>query len=286
MSRSHTPRPTRRGALALTAALTASITLAACGGDDQDQASGGTDGSEGPRVLKVGVNPVPHGEILTHVKDELAADAGLQIEVVEFTDYVQPNEALDAGDLDANYFQHEPYLAEQESSGGYDFTSLGAVHLEPLGLYSEQVEDAGELSGDSRVAIPNDPSNAGRALELLATHGVLELEDTGDELATPADVKDGGPEIVELEAAQLPRSLGDVDAAVINGNYAIEADLSPTRDSLALEESEGNPYANLLVVRSEDEQDEDLKKLAELLTSGEVRSFIGKNYEGTVVPAE
>lgn len=278
-----TTRPTRRAALALTAALTASITLAACG--EEDTAAGGGDSGEA-KVLKVGVNPVPHGEILTFVKDELAADAGLEIEVVEFTDYVQPNQALDAGDLDANYFQHEPYLAEQEASGGFDFESIGAVHLEPLGVYSEKVEDLSELGGDNKVAIPNDPSNAGRALKLLAAHGVLELADTGDSAPTPADVADGGPQIVELEAAQLPRSLGDVDAAVINGNYAIEADLSPTEDSLALEESEGNPYANLLVTRTEDAQDEDLQKLAELLRSEEVKSYIGENYEGTVIPAE
>ncbi|WP_462417301.1 MetQ/NlpA family ABC transporter substrate-binding protein [Kytococcus sp. Marseille-QA3725] len=266
--------PTRRTVLTLTAAFASSITLGACG-----RGSGGD-------TLRVGVNPVPHGEILTFVRDELAADAGLEIEVVEFTDYVQPNEALDAGDLDANYFQHQPYLDEQEEAAGYDFTSLGAVHLEPLGVYSEKVDDLAGLSSGSKIAIPNDPSNGGRALRLLADQGVLELEDTGDAAPTVGDVKDGGPEITELEAAQLPRSLGDVDAAVINGNYAIEADLRPTDDALALEEAEGNPYANLLVVRTEDAEDPRLKKLAKLLAGKEVAEFIRSEYDGTVVPAE
>lgn len=278
-----TVRPTRRTLLALAAGLTASATLAACGGDGT---TGGSASGGESKTLKVGVNPVPHGEILTFVKENLAQEAGLDIEVVEFTDYVQPNEALDAGDLDANYFQHQPYLDEQKKAAGYDFVSLGAVHLEPLGVYSEKVKDLKELSGDSTVAIPNDPSNAGRALKLLAENGVLELEDTGDLAPTVADVKDGGPEVVELEAAQLPRSLGDVDAAVINGNYAIEADLSPVDDSLALEKAEGNPYANLLVVRSEDAENEQLKKLAELLRSDETKKFIKDKYAGTVIPAE
>lgn len=280
------PRPTRRRALGIAAALTASITLAACGGE-QEAASSSSAAAEssGPRTLKIGVNPVPHGEILRHVKDNLAADAGLDLEIVEFTDYVQPNAALDAGDLDGNYFQTQPYLDEQEKSGGFDFTAIGPVHVEPLGVYSEKVKDISELTDDSRVAVPNDPANAARSLKLLADKKVVTLADTGDQLPTAQDVE-SGPEIVELEAAQLPRSLGDVDAAVINGNYAIEADLSPTKDSLALEDAEGSPYANLLVVRSEDTEDPELKKLAELLASEDVKSFISSTYEGTVIPAE
>ena len=268
--------------LTLTALLTASaLALTACGTDASDSTA------DASAPLRVGVSPVPHAEILQFVDDELAADAGLDLELVEFTDYVQPNVALDDGSLDANYFQHEPYLAEQESAAGYDFEAVTAVHLEPLGLYSETVTDVADLPDGAQIAIPNDPTNGARALQLLVDQGLITLADTGDASATVLDVEDNPKklEFAEIEAAQLPRSLADVDAAVINGNYAIEADLSPAQDAIAAESPEDNPYANLLVVRTGDENDERVAILAELLASDEVATFIEETYAGTVVSA-
>jgi D-methionine transport system substrate-binding protein len=271
-------RPTR---FTLVAVATATLLgLTACGGSDAELS-----GSDEP--LRVGASPVPHAEILRFIDEELAEDAGLDLEIVEFTDYVQPNVALDDGSLDANYFQTVPYLEEQEASGGYDFTALDPVHIEPLGIYSASLADLAALPDGASVAIPNDPTNAARALRLLEANDLLTLSDTGDAAPTALDIDENPKnlEIQEVEAAQLPRSLADVDAAVINGNYAIDADLSPAEDALALEEAEGNPNANLLVVRSGDEDDERITTLEELLHSDEVRQFIEDTYDGAVLPA-
>ncbi|MFX0539412.1 MetQ/NlpA family ABC transporter substrate-binding protein [Ornithinimicrobium sp. Y1847] len=277
-----------RTPLTLTALLTAStLALSACGGDTNDSSDAAANGTTKDAPLKVGVSPVPHAEILEFVDDELAADAGIDLEIIEFTDYVQPNVALDDGSLDANYFQHLPYLEEQERGAGYEFAAVTPVHLEPLGLYSEKVDAVADLADGAQVAIPNDPTNGARALELLAGEGLLTLANTGDASATVLDIEDNPKNlrIVEIEAAQLPRSLPDVDAAVINGNYAIEADLSPADDAIAVESAEDNPYANLLVVREGDEDDPRVAKLAELLASSEVADFITETYDGTVIPA-
>ena len=281
-----------RRSLPLTALLTSTaLALTACGSDtgapDPDGGTAPSGSAAGAEPLTVGVSPVPHAEILQFVDEELAAGAGIDLELVEFTEYVQPNAALDDGSLDANYFQHEPYLAEQEAAAGYDFAAVTPVHLEPLGLYSGSVQEVADLPDGAQVAIPNDPTNAARALRLLADQGLLTLADTGGASATVLDVADNprNLELVEIEAAQLPRSLTDVDAAVINGNYAIEADLSPAEDAIAAEAADGNPYANLLVVRAGDETDERVATLAELLGSEEVARFIEDTYGGAVVPA-
>jgi D-methionine transport system substrate-binding protein len=262
------------------AASSATVVLAACGGGDAEI-------SAADEPLRVGASPVPHAEILRFIDDELAADAGLDLEIVEFTDYVQPNVALDDGSLDANYFQTVPYLEEQEASAGYDFTPLEPVHIEPLGIYSSTLTDLAELPDGATVAIPNDPANSARALRLLEANDLITLADTGDAAPTSLDIKDNPKnlEVSEVEAAQVPRALADVDIAVINGNYAIEADLVPAEDALALEEAEGNPNANLLVVRTGDEDDERIQQLEELLHSDEVRQFIEQTYEGAVIPA-
>jgi D-methionine transport system substrate-binding protein len=262
------------------AASSATVVLAACGGGDAEI-------SAADEPLRVGASPVPHAEILRFIDDELAADAGLDLEIVEFTDYVQPNVALDDGSLDANYFQTVPYLEEQEASAGYDFTPLAPVHIEPLGIYSDSLADLADLPDGATVAIPNDPTNAGRALRLLAANDLITLADTGEAAPTALDIAENPKDlqIQEIEAAQLPRSLADVDAAVINGNYAIDADLKPAEDALALEEAEGNPNANLLVVRAGTEDDERIQQLEELLHSDEVRNFIEKTYGGAVLPA-
>ncbi|WP_431473062.1 MetQ/NlpA family ABC transporter substrate-binding protein [Ornithinimicrobium sp. W1665] len=273
--------------LPLTALLPAAALLLTACGTGTAPSSGTDDADAGTGPLTVGVSPVPHAEILQFVDDELAADAGLDLELVEFTDYVQPNVALDDGSLDANYFQHEPYLAEQEAAAGYDFEAVTPVHLEPLGLYSRTLGSVEEIGDGAQVAIPNDPTNGARALQLLADQGLITLADTGEASATVLDVEENSRNLdfVEIEAAQLPRSLPDVDAAVINGNYAIEADLSPAEDAIAAESAEGNPYANLLVVRAGDGSDPRVAALAELLGSAEVARFIEETYAGTVVSA-
>ncbi len=271
-----------RTTLALTT-LAAAVLLAGCGADSE--ASDGAAAADGK--VTVGASTVPHAEILQFVQDELAADAGLEVEIVEFTDYVQPNVALDDGSLDANYFQHEPYLVEQEADAGYDFEIVTPVHLEPLALYSDSLNSLEELPDGAQVAIPNDPTNGARALELLAGEGLITLADTGESSATVLDIDENPKslEFTEIEAAQLPRSLADVDAAVINGNYAVESGLSPAEDSIAVESADDNPYANLLVTVAGHEDDEDLQKLAELLTSQEVASFIEDTYDGAVIAA-
>ncbi|TFV52848.1 MetQ/NlpA family ABC transporter substrate-binding protein [Blastococcus sp. TF02A-35] len=269
---------TRFPAVLAAAAMTAM--LAACGGGDAELS-----GADEP--LRVGASPVPHAEILRFIDENLAEEAGLDLEIKEFTDYIQPNVALDDGSLDANYFQTIPYLEQQEASAGYDFQALDPVHIEPLGIYSESLTDLADLPDGATVAIPNDPTNAARALRLLEANDLITLADTGDTAPTSLDIEENPKnlEVSEVEAAQVPRSLADVDIAVINGNYAIEADLVPAEDALALEEGEGNPNANLLVVRTGDEDDERIQKLEELLHSDEVRQFIEETYEGAVLAA-
>ena len=266
------------GASAITAS--ALLVLTACGnGDSADDES---------ESLHVGASPRPHVEILEFVQENLAEDAGLELEIQPFTDYVTPNTALDEGGIDANFFQHQPFLEEFNEENGTDLTGVAAVHIEPLGLFSNEYDAAADISEGDQVAIPSDASNAGRALALLESAGLLELEEDAGALATLDDIADNpfDLEIESLEAAQLPRSLDDVDAAVINGNYAIEADLSPAEDSLFLEEGDDNPYANLLVTADGDTDDERVVTLAELLTSDEVHEFIEENWsDGSVLPA-
>ncbi|MGW0432003.1 MetQ/NlpA family ABC transporter substrate-binding protein [Micromonospora sp. NPDC003197] len=271
---------------ALTVTLTAAalvLGLAACGADAEDNGTA----TPPDAALKVGVSPVPHAEILKYVKDNLAEKAGIKIDIVEFTDYVQPNRALSEKQLDANYFQHLPYLEEEKAAKGYQFTALKPVHIEPLGVYSKKVQNLADVPAKSVVAIPNDPSNSGRALNLLANNGLIKLKDGVGVKATQRDIVDNPKqlEFKELEAAQLPRSLDDAALAVINGNYAIETDLKPATDALALEQGQDNPYANLLVVRTGGETDPRVAKLEELLHSPEVKKFIEEKYQGAVLAA-
>ncbi|MET8051599.1 MetQ/NlpA family ABC transporter substrate-binding protein [Streptosporangium sp. NPDC005286] len=272
----------------IVAGLILAGTLAGCGGASTDtaQPADGTPKADAP--LKVGVNPVPHGEVLKYVKDNLAAGAGLNLEIVEFTDYVQPNTQLDEGNLDANYFQHIPYLEEFSKGKNIQLSWVAPVHIEPLGLYSKKIKNVSELAEGAQVAVPNDASNLGRSLKLLADNGLITLKEGVGVKATERDVADN-PKKLEfrpLEAAQLPRSLEDVDAAIVNGNYALEAGLQPATDSLLLEKGEGNPYANGLVTVPAKVDDPRIKKLAELLAGPEVKKFIEDKYKGAVLPAQ
>jgi D-methionine transport system substrate-binding protein len=268
----------RRSIATLLAATGLVLGLAACG---ESSSAGGDD------TLKVGVSPVPHAEILTYVKDDLAAAEGLELEIVEFNDYIQPNVALREKQIDANYFQHVPYLEEEVAAKGYEFTALKPVHIEPLGIYSKKVKSLAEVPAGGVVAIPNDPSNSGRALNLLARNDLITLKEGVGVKATEKDIATNPKNLKfsALEAAQLPRSLEDTAISVINGNYAIETGLSPAEDALALEDGKDNPYANLVVVRTGDEADARVTKLEKLLHSAEVKKFITDKYQGSVLAA-
>ena len=273
----------RRIALAL-AAATLALGAVACGDDEQPAASASNDTS---KPLVVGASPVPHAEILNFIKDNLAEKNGLELEVKEFTDYVLPNTALVDHQLDANYFQTPAYLAEQEKARNFKATSVVGVHIEPLGLYSKDVKDLGAVAAGAQVAIPNDATNEARALRLLAANNLITLKEGAGETATIRDIESNPKnlEFAEVEAAQTPRSLDDADLAVINGNYAIEAGLTPSTDALVLEAAENNPNANLLVTLPGEANDPRVKKLAQLLTSPEVKQFIDEKYQGAVLPA-
>ncbi|MFC4507067.1 MULTISPECIES: MetQ/NlpA family ABC transporter substrate-binding protein [Streptomyces] len=276
-------RNTAKITTAVLAAGALTLGLSACG-SDKDSGSG-----DANATLTVAATPTPQGEILTHIKDNLAKKAGLDLEVKEFTDYVTPNTAVQQGEVDANYFQHQPYLDDFNKKNGTDIVAVpgATVHLEPLGLYSKGVKKLDDLKKGATVALPNDTTNEARALKLLEANGLIGLKSGAGYDATPKDVTSNprNLEFKELEAAQLPRSLGDVDAAVINGNYALEADLSPAEDALVAESPKDNPYANFLAVKKGDEDDPRIQKLAELLTSAEVKKFIEDKYDGAVVAA-
>lgn len=230
---------------------------------------------------------MPHGEILQYIKDNLAAKANLDIQIVPFTDYVQPNTALQEGQIDANYFQHVPYLDDFNKQHGTDLVPVVKVHLEPLGIYSHKIKSLTALPTNAVVAIPNDATNGGRALQLLAANNLIQLKSGVGTAATVNDITANPKklQIKELEAAQLPRSLDDTTISVINGNYALESGLQPNKDALALESAQNNPYANVLVVKKGHENDPAVKALAKLLTSPEVKKFIEDKYKGTVIPA-
>ncbi len=240
-----------------------------------------------PITLTIGVSPVPHGDILKFIQENLAAKAGLDLKLVEFTDYVQPNLALADGTLDANFFQHKPYMEDFGKEHNLDLVAVVAVHIEPLGIYSNKIQSLADLPDGAVVAIPNDATNGGRALNLLQANGLLTLKAGTGYNATVQDIvaNPKNLDIKELEAAQLVRALDDVSIAVINGNFAIEAGLKPASDALALESGQDNPYANVLTVLKGRETDPGILKLAELLTSPEVKKFILDKYQGAVIPA-
>jgi len=232
-------------------------------------------------VLSVGATPVPHAELLNLIKGDLAAQ-GITLKVVEFTDYVQPNVAVLAGDLDANFFQHIPYLDSNEEWSAKLVSAFG-VHVEPFGLYSSKHKSIGDLPNGATIAIPNDPSNGGRALLLLQAKGLITLKEGAGLTATPRDIT-GNPKnfrFQELEAAQLPRSLQDVDAATINGNYALDAGLNPVKDSLIIEGAD-SPYVNIVVVLKGKENDPRIVALKKALLSQKVKDYISGHYDGGV----
>lgn len=265
---------TTQAAAVLAAAALAAFALSACAAKKP---------AEGPAVLKVGATPVPHAEILELVAEDLAA-AGVKLEVVTFTDYVTPNLALAEGQLDANFFQHLPYLESFSAERSLKLASAFAVHVEPLGIYSATAKSLDDLKEGATIGIPNDPTNEGRALLLLQAKGLVKLDAAAGLKGTPADVAENPRKLkfAELDAAQLPRTLKDVDAAVINGNYALESDLNPVEDAIALEGAE-SPYANIVAVREGTQEDPRIVALGKALRSQKVKDFILSKYSGGVV---
>ncbi len=235
-------------------------------------------------VLKVGATPEPHADLLNLIKDDLKAD-GVDLKVIEFTDYVTPNEAVESGEIDANYFQHIPYLESFNTERGYHLVNAGGIHVEPFALYSKKVKSIKDIKKKARIAIPNDPTNEGRALLLLADAGLITLKADAGITATVQDITANPLKLkfAEIEAASLPRVLADVDAAVINGNYAIPAGLSAKKDGLFVEGS-SSPYVNVIAVKAGNENSDAIKALVKALKSEKVRKYIeGKYPNGEVV---
>ncbi|MEU6508034.1 MetQ/NlpA family ABC transporter substrate-binding protein [Streptomyces sp. NPDC046942] len=275
-------RNTAKLTTAVLAAGALTFGLSACGSGSSSSSSRDYSGP-----LVVAASPTPHAEILNFVKDNLAKKAGLDLQVKEFTDYITPNTATEDGSVDANYFQNQPYLDDFNKKRGTHIVPVVTVHLEPLGLYSHKVKKADALKSGATIAVPNDAVNEGRALKLLADNGLITLKSGAGNEATPQDIADNPKHLQfkEVEAAQTPRSLDDVDAAVVNGNYAIPAGLKPAKDALVLESAKNNPYGNFLAVKKGNEKDPRVEKLAKLLVSPEVKKFIEDKYQGSVIPS-
>lgn len=235
-------------------------------------------------VLTVGATPEPHAEMLNLVKDDLAKQ-GITLKVVEFTDYVTPNEALESGQIDANFFQHIPYMDSFNKEKGYHLVNAGGIHVEPVALYSKKISKLADLAEGATIAIPNDPTNEGRALLLLQSAGLITLKASAGITATPLDIESNSKKLKfrEIEAASLPRILNDVDAAVINGNYAIPAGLSATKDGLIVE-GKDSPYVNIISVKAGNENKSAVKALVKALQSQKIKDFVSSRYpDGEVV---
>lgn len=284
----------RRAALAGGLATAAALTLAACSGSDSgsgSDSSGAVDGvtvEGGVATIKIGATPQPHVTILQWVQDNLAAGAGLSLDIVEINDYQTPNISLDDGSLAANFFQTPNFLAQQVEEKGYDFVAIADVHIEPLGVYTDKgYASVDEIPDGGTIVLNSDPANTARGLELLASAGLIEL-DEAVEMPSDTDVTSNPKNLtfITVDGAQVYNSMPDADAAVINGNYALEAGLNPKEDAILLEKGEGSPYANQLVVRTADKDNEHLLALAEVLNSAELRTYIEQTWtDGSVIPA-
>lgn len=267
--------------------ITASIfTLTACsGGENNKNTTNKEENTQSKTEITVGATSVPHAEILNQIVDDLAQE-GITLNVQEFSEYTVLNPSLSSGEIDANFFQHTSYLNNYVEETGDKLVSVGAVHTEPMGLYSKTATSLEELNDGDKIAIPNDATNGARALLLLETSGIIKLKDGVGDKATIFDIEENAKnlEIIEMDAATLPRTLDDVKIAVINTNYALEAGFNPMEDALAIEGSD-SPFANILVVKEGYEQKPEIQALYKALTSDKVKTFIEENYKGAVIPA-
>lgn len=256
--------------------------FAGCGGGESEQ------GEAELQKIVVGASVTPHAEIL-EVANTVLAEQGYELEIIEFEDYVQPNLTLESGDLDANYFQHQPYLDDFNAEKGTNIVPLASIHYEPFGIYAGKIDSIDKLTEGSQIAVPNDTTNEARALLLLEAQGLIKLDPNAGLQATIKDITDNPKniEIVELEAAAIAKVLQDVDLAVINGNYAIKAGLNAATDAIAVEAADSiaaTTFANILAIREGDEDREDLQALVSALKSDTVKEFIETTYQGAVVP--
>ena len=283
---------------------TLALSLAACGSSASSSAAESTAPAESEAAstseaaseettdlagttLKVAASPTPHAEILNAAKDILA-EQGITLEVVEFSDYVQPNLVTESGEVDANYFQHTPYLESFNEENGTHLVSVGAIHYEPFGIYPGKSNDLSNIADGATIAVPNDTTNEARALQLLAAQGLITVRDGAGLTATVNDITENphNLQIEEIEAAQLPRTVQDVDFAVINGNYAMEAGFSVGKDALATEDASSEAaqtYANVLVVKEGNENNPAIQAMLKALQSDEVKNYIDQTYDGAVV---
>lgn len=272
----------------IVAAAGLALALTACGGNSGAATTAvASSSAASDNVITVGASPSPHAEILEAIKPELEAQ-GYELKVVEYSDYVQPNVALSEGDLDANYFQHLPYLENYNTENGTDLASAGAIHFEPMGLYAGKSSNITNVPDGAKIAVPSDATNEARALLLLQDQGVIKLTDGVGLEATANDIVENphNVELVEVEAAAVPRSLQDVDFGVINGNYALSAglDTSATLASEGADSEAAQTYANIIAVRNGDENSEKTQALLKALTSDTARKFIEDTYKGSIIP--
>ncbi|TDT52097.1 MetQ/NlpA family ABC transporter substrate-binding protein [Fonticella tunisiensis] len=266
--------------------LASALIFTGCASNSAKTTAGSGSGEKKTTKLVVGATPVPHAEILNEVVKPLLKEKGIDLEVKEFTDYVTPNTALNDKQIDANFFQHVPYMEDFAAKNNMKLVAAAKVHVEPLGAYSKKITSKDQIKDKAVVAIPNDATNEGRALLLLQKQGFIKLKDPNGLTQTPKDIVENPKNLQfkELEAAQLPRVLQDVDFAIINTNYALEAKLNPTKDSLFIEDKD-SPYANVLTVRPDNEKDPAIQELVKALNSPEVKKFIEDKYQGSIVPA-
>ena len=270
--------------LSVLAAATLVAAAAFVSGCGSNAPAGGTETTKNT-VVTVAATPVPHSEILNEIKPLLAKE-GIDLKIIEFTDYVKPNLALADKEVDATFHQHLPFLEKFNAEHNTNLVSAGNVHIEPMGVYSHKIKTLSDLPLKAKVAIPNDPSNGGRALLILQAAGLIKLKDGGTVSSTVQDITDNQKQLQfsELDAAQVPRAIDDVDIAVINTNFALEAGLNPLKDSLFLE-AKDSPYANILAIRAGDESRPEIQKLLKALQSPEVKKFIEDKYKGAILPS-
>ena len=275
--------------LSLALALVLSLSLAACGSKKEEAPAAAPAETPAettePVVLNVAASSTPHAEILEQVVDVLA-EQGIDLQIHEYGDYVVPNTAVEEGEEDANYFQHIPYLESFNEKEGTHLVSVGGIHIEPMGVYAGKTASLEELPDGAEIAVPNDPTNEGRALLLLEAQGLIKLADSSNLEATPNDIVDNPKNLTfkELEAAMIPNAVDEVDLSVINVNYALEAGFNPTEDALAIEDA-NSPYVNIVAVKEGNENNPAVLALVEALQSDTVRDFINETYGGAVVPA-
>lgn len=272
--------------LALLLSLTMALGLAACGSTPAETEGEGETAANGETVtLTVAATPTPHAEILQQVVEPLKAE-GIDLVIKEYTDYVLPNTAVEEGEVDANYFQHTPYMESFNAERGTHLVNAGEIHFEPMGLYPGKTASLDDLADGATIAVPNDATNEGRALMLLEAQGLITLKEDAGLECTPNDIADNPKnlDIQELEAAMVPQVIDDVDFAIINSNYAIQAGLDPTTDALVSESAEDAKYPNIICVKEGNETNDAIVKLVEALKSDAVRTFIEENYNGAVVP--